>query len=295
VNKGILYGLAGYFLWGVFPIYWKLLQKVAPLEILFHRMLWSLVFVIIILAIKKQWSWLKIIKQQPKIIWIFVLTAALLSLNWFTYIWAVNNGFIVEASLGYFINPLLNVALGVIFLKERLRLGQTLAIVLAIAGVIYLTVNYGAFPKIALILAFCFAFYGLLRKTAPLGSLEGFSIETTIFAVPALTAIIYFETTQQGTFLHGDPLRTILLIFAGAVTAIPLLLFSAAARRVTLMALGILQYIAPTLQFLIGVLVYAEPFNRTRFIGFCIIWTALAIYTFESLLYLRRLHRNRST
>ena len=291
MNKGILYGLAAYFLWGIFPIYWKLLQAVAPLEILFHRMLWSLVFVAIILTIRKQWSWLQLLRQKPKIIWIFVLTAALLSINWFTYIWAVSNGFIVEASLGYFINPLLNVALGVIFLKERLRWAQFLAILLAIAGVVYLTVNYGAVPKIALILAFCFSFYSLLRKTAPLGSLEGLSVETTIFFVPALIAILCLERTGQAAFLHGGPATSVLLIFAGAVTASPLLLFSAAARRITLIALGILQYLAPTLQFLIGVLVYGEPFSRTRFIGFCLIWIALAIYTIESLVYFRRLQR----
>ncbi|MBN1478878.1 EamA family transporter RarD [candidate division KSB1 bacterium] len=290
MRKGLFYGLTAYLLWGILPIYWKLLRHVYPLEILFHRMLWSFIFVAIILTIRNRWHWFALLKRKPRYAAIFLVTATLISFNWLTYIWAVNNGFIVEASLGYFINPLINVLLGVLFLKERLRLGQTLAIILAAIGVLYLTFNYGTFPWIALILAFSFGFYGLLRKTAYLGSLEGLSVETGFLFIPALAAIIYYAKSGQAAFGQGD-LTSFLLVFSGAITAIPLALFSAAARRVTLVALGLLQYIAPTLQFLIGVFLYGEPFNRSRFWGFCIIWAALCIYTTEGIVRAHRLSR----
>ncbi|MBN1559973.1 EamA family transporter RarD [candidate division KSB1 bacterium] len=288
MEKGILQGLAAYVLWGFLPIYWKLLGHILPLEILLHRTMWSLVFVLIILAMRRQWAWLRLIRQRPHDSLIFMVTALLISFNWFTYIWAVNNEFIVEASLGYFINPLINVLLGVVFLKERLRAGQTAAIILAGSGVIYLTINYGAFPWIALVLAFSFGFYGLARKIAPLGAIEGLTLEMLFLLLPALAATFYFEKSGQAAFMHGSISTSLLLIFSGAITAVPLLLFSASARCVTLVVLGILQYIAPTLQFLIGVFLYGEPFNRTRFLGFCIIWTALLIFTAESIIRNRR-------
>lgn len=288
MRKGIIYGIAAYFMWGVFPIYWKLLKGVLPLEILLHRMLWSLVFVVLILAVRKDWAWLEVLRRRPRYALLFLASGALLSFNWFIFIWSVNSGFIVEASLGYFINPLINVAFGVIFLKERLRPGQLIAIFIAALGVAYLTVNYGAFPWIALSLACTFALYGLLRKIAPLESLEGLTVETAFMLAPALVAVYYLNATGQAVFLHGHAIESSLLALAGPVTAIPLLMFSASARRITLIALGLLQYIAPTLQFLVGVLIYHEPFSHVRFIGFCIIWIALAVYTGESLLYARR-------
>lgn len=283
-----MHGFGAYVLWGLLPVYWKLLGHVLPLEVLVHRMLWSLVFVLIILAMRRQWGWIKVIRQRPRYALIFLVTALLISFNWLTYIWAVNNDFILEASLGYFINPLINVVLGVIFLKERLRPAQTAAILLAGSGVVYLTLNYGAFPWIALILAFSFGFYGLARKIAPLGSIEGLATETAILLLPALGVMLYFERSGQAAFLHSSASTSGLLILSGAITAVPLLLFSASARCITLVALGILQYIAPTLQFLIGIAVYGEPFNRTRFFGFCIIWMALAIFTIESIVQSRR-------
>ncbi|MBN1465482.1 EamA family transporter RarD [candidate division KSB1 bacterium] len=288
MDKGIVHGFGAYFLWGLLPVYWKLLGHVLPLEVLVHRMLWSLVFVLLVLAARRQWQWIKIVRQRPRYVLIFIVTALLISLNWLTYIWAVNNDFILEASLGYFINPLINVLLGVLFLKERLRPAQTAAIILAAFGVIYLTLSYGAFPWIALILAFSFGFYGLSRKIASLGAIEGLAVETGVLLLPALAVMLYFEKSGQAAFLHGASSTSVLLIFSGAITAVPLLLFSISARRITLVALGILQYIAPTLQFVIGILLYGEPFSRTRFIGFCIIWSALIIFTIESLMQSRR-------
>ncbi len=288
MNKGIFYGIIAYFLWGVFPIYWKLLRHVGSFEILMHRVVWSLVFVLFILMLRNDWQWLHHIFRQPRRILVFFLSATLLSANWLTFIWAVTHNFIVEASLGYFMNPLFSVLLGVVFLRERLRLGQILSILLALAGVIYLTSHYGRVPWIALVLMFSFGTYGLLRKVAPLGSLEGLGVETALLSIPALLIILYFERSGNAAFLHAGLGTTLLLIGAGAVTATPLLLFSAAARRITLTALGLLQYIAPTLQFFLGVVVYGEPFNRVRFIGFCFIWIALAIYSLEGLLQARR-------
>lgn len=289
MQKGVIYGFLAYLLWGLFPIYWKFLQHVNPLETLAHRIVWSLVFVVITLTVRRRWSELAILRQRPKYILIFILTAALISANWFTYLWAVNNNFIVEASLGYFINPLFNVALGVVFLKERLRGGQFVAILFAVIGVLYLTFTYGSFPWIAMILAFCFAFYGLLRKTAPMESLEGVFLETSILFIPCILIIFFFIQRDQSAFVDFSHYTPYMLIFGGVITAVPLLLFSAAARRITLIALGLLQYIAPTLQFLIGVYIYGEPFNRTRFIGFCFIWIGLVVYTVDGILRARKL------
>ncbi len=288
MNKGTIYGTIAYFLWGVFPIYWKLLNHVSTYEILMHRIVWSLIFVVFILMLRNDWEWLRRIYFQPRLVAISFLSGLLVAINWLTFIWAVNHNLIVEASLGYFINPLFSVLLGVIFLRERLRLGQTLSILLAVAGVIYLTINYGRFPWIALILVASFGTYGLLRKIAPLGSLEGLGVETAFLCIPALFVIFMFERAGNAAFLHSGALTTMLLAGAGAVTATPLLLFSAAARRIRLTALGLLQYIAPTLQLLLGVLVYDESFSQVRFIGFCFIWIALAIYSAEGIIQTRR-------
>ncbi len=289
MQKGIVYGFLAYFLWGIFPIYWKFLQHVNPLEILTHRILWAFVFVLIVLTLRRRWGVLALLRRRPTYFLIFTLTALLITANWFTYLWAVTHNFIVEASLGYFINPLINVALGVIFLRERLRAGQLVAILIALVGVAYLTLTYGSFPWIALILAFCFGFYGLLRKTAPLESLEGLFVEMLILFLPCLGVMWYFIYSGQAAFVQSGTTTILLLIFGGAITAIPLLLFSASARRISLIALGLLQYVAPTLQFLIGVFLYGETFNRARFIGFCFIWLALAVYTAEGLVRARQL------
>lgn len=287
-DRGILYGVLAYAMWGLFPIYWKAIQGVPALEILAHRMTWSFLFVLLLLAVTGRWNWIRPILRQPKTLLTFLLTAVLLSINWFVYIWGVNAGYIVQTALGYFINPLVNVLLGMIFLRERLRPWQAVAVLLAAGGVLYLTISYGALPWIALTLAFSFGVYGLLRKTAVLDSLAGLSLETALLFLPALGYLLFLESRDIGAFGHSDLLTTLLLAGAGMATALPLLAFAAAARRVTLITLGILQYMAPTLQFLIGVFIYHEPFSRDQLIGFSFIWLALLIYTGDGLLRHRR-------
>jgi chloramphenicol-sensitive protein RarD len=288
MNKGILAGIGAYLLWGLFPIYWRWLEQDPAIEILAHRMVWSLVFMAIILTIRKEWSWLGKALRNRRTVAIYTLAAILLALNWYTYIWAVNAGYVVEASLGYFINPLVNFLLGVIFLGERLRVGQVAAVLLAGAGVVYLTVSYGSLPWISLALAFTFGMYGLIKKTAPLESMHGFSLETLVLFLPALGYLIYREANGIGAFGHQGSLITALLALAGPVTSIPLLMFGYSARKIPLSMLGFIQYITPTLQFLLGVFVYFEPFPQARLVGFCIIWLALLVYSLEGVLYSRR-------
>ena len=268
--------------------YWKALHDVPSSQIVAHRLVWSLVFVGLVLTARRNWGWLGKAIRQPRVLLIFALSGTLLTVNWLVYIWGVNAGFIVETSLGYFINPLVNVLLGYVFLKERLRPMQWGALAVALAGVLYLTFSYGAFPWIALTLAFSFGLYGLIRKTAALNSAEGLFVETAVLFLPALGFLLFHELRGTGALGHVDGLTTLLLIGAGAVTSIPLILFAAGARRVTLTTLGLLQYIAPTMQFLIGVLVYGEPFGVGRVVGFGLIWAALVLYTAESLMNRRR-------
>ena len=288
MNKGILAGIGAYIFWGLFPIYWRLLEEVPAIEILANRMVWSFAFMAIILTVQKDWKWFREAAHNRKTLLTYTLAAILLSINWFTYIWAVNAGFVVEASLGYFINPLVNILLGVIFLGEKLRRGQVAAVILAGLGVVYLTVSYGSLPWISLVLAFTFGMYGLIKKTARLESVHGFSLETTVLFLPALFFLLYREANGVDTLVPQGPVVTLLLVMAGPVTSIPLLLFGYAARRIPLSMLGFIQYIAPTLQFMLGVFVYAEPFPPTRLVGFSIIWLALLVYSLESVFYNRK-------
>ena len=288
MNKGILYAAGAYILWGLLPLYWKALHDVPSSQIVAHRLVWSLVFVGLVLTARRNWGWLGKAIRRPRVLLIFALSGALLTVNWLVYIWGVNAGFIVETSLGYFINPLVNVLLGYLFLKERLRPMQWGALAVALAGVLYLTFSYGAFPWIALTLAFSFGLYGLIRKTATLNSAEGLFVETAVLFLPALGFLLFHELRGTGALGHVDGLTTLLLIGAGAATSIPLILFAAGARRVTLTTLGLLQYIAPTMQFLLGVLVFGEPFGAGRVVGVGLIWLALLLYTFESVLHRQR-------
>ncbi|MBN2411074.1 EamA family transporter RarD [candidate division KSB1 bacterium] len=282
MRKGFIYAVTAYLLWGLLPVYWKAIKIIPPYEILFHRMCWTFMCCAILLVYKRHWSWVVKLKKPLTLI-TFIGTAVIIGSNWFTYIWAVNSGYIVESSLGYFINPLVNVLFGMVFLKEKLRLGQVAAIIVAAIGVLYLTFNYGSFPWIALILATTFGFYGLLRKTAALNSLEGLASETGVLFIPAVIYLVFLQANGTGSVGHITLLTTFLLIGTGVITAFPLLLFTAGARRITLTTLGILQYIAPTFQFLIGVFVYNENFPKSRLIGFMIIWVALIIYTAEGI------------
>lgn len=289
MHKGLFFAVGAYGLWGLLPVYWKTLQRVPSEEIVSHRMVWSLVFVAALLAVKGHWKWLAASAKQPRTLLIVFAAGCILFVNWLTYVWAVNAGYIVETSLGYFINPLVSVLLGVVFFRERLRRGQWIAVATAGLGVLYLTVNYGALPWIALVLAFSFGTYGLLKKITPLTAIEGLSLETALLFLPALGYLLFLEGQGVGSFGHISPVTTVLLALTGVATGIPLLLFAAAARSIPLSMVGILQYIAPTLQFLIGVFVYNEPFDQSRMIGFSLIWTALLIYSIEGLITRRNL------
>jgi chloramphenicol-sensitive protein RarD len=280
MNTGILYALATYILWGLFPIYWKQLSNVPASQLIGHRILWSFVMLLAVIILSgKQHDFRR--KLNPATIKAHGLAGLLLGVNWLTYVWAVNNGYIVESSLGYFINPLLSVLLGIFFLKEKLRPLQWIPIGLATLGVLYLTLTYGRLPWIALTLAFSFAFYGLLKKKSVLGSLYGLTLETGLLLLPALAYLLYADYAEKGIFLHTNLRTDLLLIGSGAVTAIPLLLFAQAAQRIPLTMIGLMQYIAPTGQFLIGVLLYKEEFNATQAVGFGIIWFALIFFWAE--------------
>lgn len=284
MNTGILSAALAFFCWGLFPLYFHAIGEVPPLQILAHRMLWSLLFLMIVLAVRRQWAWLRIVRQ-PRVFGSFVASALLLSINWLIYIWAVNNGHVIESSLGYFINPLVNIMFGALLLKERLRRPQWMAIGVAALGVAWLTWQAGTVPWISLALAVSFGGYGLLRKTASLGALEGLSLETMVLFPLAAGYVIWLSVHGQNAFLNtpSDTTR-LLLVAAGPITAIPLLLFAGGARKIPLSVLGLLQYLSPTLQFLLGVWLFHETFTLDRLVGFVLIWLALALFAAEGLL-----------
>ena len=284
MKKGILYGIGAYVLWGFFPIYWKFLHQVSALQVIGHRIGWSFIILIIYIFVTGHWREFRGLAFNLKTCGIYAIAGVLLSINWLVYVWGVNAGFIVESSLGYFINPLLSVLLGVVFLRERLRPAQWIPVMLAAIGVIYLTVVYGRLPWIALTLAFSFGLYGLVKKLAPLGSLYGLTLETAIVFPVALIYLVFVELNGTGAFLHNGARIDLFLAGAGIVTTIPLLMFASAAQSIPLWVIGLLQYIAPTLQFLIGVFVYKEPFSYNQLIGFGIVWTALVIFLVENYL-----------
>ena len=280
-NKGIWFAAGAYIIWGLFPIYWKQLHNVPALQLVGNRIVWSFLLLIGIVFFTKQFQSFKTEAFSWRVIGVYSIAAVLIGVNWLTYVWAVNAGFIVETSLGYFINPLLSVLLGVIFLRERLRPMQWLPIGLAALGVAYLTAIYGRLPWIALVLAFTFAIYGLVKKTAPLGSLHGMTLETGILFLPALLFLLFVQKSGNGALFNDGTRTTILLIGAGVVTAIPLLMFASAAKLITLTMVGLMQFIAPTIQFLIGVFIYNEPFSHNQLIGFSIVWLALILFFVE--------------
>jgi chloramphenicol-sensitive protein RarD len=288
MKKGIWYAVGAYVTWGLFPIYWKWLHQVPALQLLAHRIGWSFVLLALLLFLRRRWPEFWKAVSAPRVFRIYLVAAILIAVNWLVYLWAVNANFIVEASLGYFINPLFSVLLGTVFLHERLRPLQWLPIGLALLGVIYLTVTYGSLPWLALTLAFSFGMYGLVKKTAPLGSSFGLTLETGILFLPALGYLLYANASGQGAFLHLGPRVNLLLVGAGLVTILPLLMFASAARSIPLTMVGILQYITPTMQFLLGVLVYHETFTHERLIGFSIVWVALIIFWLEGFLASRR-------
>ena len=280
MNSGFLYALGAYAVWGILPVYWKWLQRVPAGQIIGHRIVWSFILLLAFILVTKQWRQFRS-QVNRRVLVIYAIAGGLLSVNWLVYVYGVNAGFIVETSLGYFINPLLSVVLGMVFLGERLRPMQWIPVGLAASGVVYLTITYGSLPWIALTLAFTFGIYGLVKKISPLGSLHGLTLETGSVFLPAVCYLIFVELHGQGALGHDGLHTDTLLAGAGVVTIIPLLLFASAARRITLTMVGIMQYIAPTMQFLIGVFLYKEPFTTAKLIGFTMVWIALIIFWFE--------------
>jgi len=283
MNKGILYGIGAYVAWGFFPIYWKMLHHVPAIQLIGHRIIWSFLLLIVVILFTKQWTDFRK-TVNAKVLRLYTLAALLIGVNWFLYVWAVNANFIVETSLGYFINPLLSVLMGVIFFKERLRFAQWIPVLLAAIGVTYLAFVYGRPPYIALSLALSFGLYGLVKKLSPLGSLYGLTIETGILFIPAFGYLIFMQVNNTAAFLNTGITSDLLMIGAGLVTTVPLLMFASAARSIPLWVVGLLQYIAPTLQFLIGVFIYKEPFSHNQLIGFGIVWAALLVFLVENYL-----------
>jgi chloramphenicol-sensitive protein RarD len=283
LRRGYLFALVAYILWGVFPIYFKELRPAGPFEILAHRVVWSAVFVVIILAIVRRWRTIGALFRRPRTLAGIGLGAVFIAFNWGTYIWGVNAGHVVETSLGYFINPLVTVLLGVLVLRERLRPAQWAAVGTGAVAVVVLTVDYGRPPWIALILACSFGGYGLIKKQLALPAAEGLLMESGMLTLPAIGYLLWLGHTGASTFTSEGPPHLVLLVLSGVATAVPLLLFAGAANRLPLTALGIIQYVAPTLQLAIGVLMYHEPMPPARIAGFALVWCALMVFTWDAL------------
>ena len=282
-THGFLFAFAAYTTWGLLPLYWKCLYTVSPIQILCHRVLWSSVLLAGVLSFRHDWGWLRAFVRQPKKLMLYACSTSMLTLNWLVYIWAVNTGHILDSSLGSFMTPLLSVLLGRVVLGERLSAQQKVAVALALLGVGWITVASGVFPLVALCLAASFALYGLLRKKAPLPVLEGLMLESFLTLPLALAALGWFEWHGCGSFGHAGSATNLLLFSTGVVTVVPLFLFAHGAQRLRLATLGLIQYISPTLQLLLGVMLYHETFNSTRIIGFVCIWAGLLFYALSSM------------
>jgi chloramphenicol-sensitive protein RarD len=280
-RAGLLFGVGAYLVWGVLPLYFKLLAGVSPTEIVAHRIVWSLVFLAALATLWRRWPAIRAAATTSRVMLTLAVTALLIAINWLIYIWAVINGHVLEGSLGYYLNPLVNVLLGVVILKERLTRGQLLAVLLAGLGVSVLAVQAAAGLWISLALALSFGLYGFIRKIAPVDALEGLAIETAVLAPVSLGYVLWLQQQGIGGFGAFDAATNALLIVGGAVTAIPLLMFNAAAKRLPYSTLGFLQYIAPSLQFLLAVLAFGEPFTRAHAICFAAIWAALVLFAVE--------------
>jgi chloramphenicol-sensitive protein RarD len=280
-KHGAWAGALAFTWWGFFPLYFRLLPNVRPLEVLANRIVWSLLLVAALLTWQSRWRWLWPALRSRRVLASFIASALLLSVNWLTYIWAVSNGHVVDASLGYFITPLINVALGYGLLGERPRRAQWIALTIAAAGVVWLTVSAGRLPWIGLVLGLSFGAYGLLRKVASLGALEGLTLETLLLAPAAAAAMAGWWGGSPSSFPGPDLATNAWLLGLGPATTLPLLLFAVAARSLPMATLGLLQYASPSIQFLIGVTLFDEPFSLTRLVGFVLIWLALALYSVD--------------
>lgn len=276
-RAGVGYGLAAYVIWGLFPLYWPLLDPTPATQILAHRMVWSLVFVALVLVMRRRWAFVSALRRDPRRVGLLFVAAIMISVNWGVYIWAVNAGHVVEASLGYFITPLVVIALGVIVLKERLRRTQWTAVSVGFLAVVVISIGVGHIPWIALSLAASFGSYGLTKKLAQTPALDSMAVETSVMALPAIGFLIFVQAHGTGSFGHVAAGTDLLLISSGVVTVVPLLCFAAATRRVPLTVMGLMQYATPILQFALGVAVRHEKLPPSEFAGFALVWVALTI------------------
>jgi len=287
-RAGLFNGFAAYGMWGLVPLFWPLLKPAGAVEILAHRMVWSLGLVGVALLVMRRWAWAGELLRSPRRLGLVTIAAAVITVNWGVYIWAVNSGHVVEASLGYFINPLVTIAMGVLLLKERLRTTQWAAVGIGALAVVVLTVGYGRPPWISLCLAFSFATYGLVKKKVNLGGIESLAAETAVLFLPALAYLLWRGTHGGSTFASHGFGHAALLAAAGLVTALPLVCFGAAAIRVPLSTLGLLQYLTPVFQFLLGILYFHEEMPPERWAGFVLVWAALVLLTWDALRTARR-------
>ncbi|MEW1614273.1 MULTISPECIES: EamA family transporter RarD [unclassified Streptomyces] len=290
-RAGLLYGVGAYSMWGFVPIFWPLLKPSGAVEILAHRMVWSLAVVGAALLVVRRWAWIGELARDRRKMGLISIAATIIAVNWGLYIWAVNNGQVVEASLGYFINPLVTIAMGVLLLGERLRPVQWIAVATGLTAVLVLAIGYGRPPWISLVLAFSFATYGLLKKKADMGGLESLAAETAVLFLPALGFLLWLAATGTSTFTTGGAGHGVLLAATGIVTAVPLIFFGAAAIRVPLSTLGLLQYLAPVFQFALGIAYFHEEMPPERWAGFALVWLALSLLTWDAL---RNARRNRT-
>ncbi|WP_037463965.1 EamA family transporter RarD [Shimazuella kribbensis] len=282
-RTGIRYVASAFLLWGILPLYWHYMNNVPALQILANRIFWSFLFIAILLTIKNQWFQVKQALQDWKVVFSILGCSIFISANWFIYIWAVNNGHVIETSLGYYINPLISIAFGTIFLQERLKRWQWIALVLALIGVIIQTIEFGQVPWIALSLSFTFALYGLSKKLLKVEAIISLALETMMVAPFALGYLLYLEGSGTGSFSQIPLPSVVLLIFSGVITAIPLLWFAQGAKRVPLSTIGFLQYLAPTIALILGVFFFHESFTRSDWISFGFIWIAIFIYTLSQI------------
>jgi chloramphenicol-sensitive protein RarD len=280
-RDGVLTALVAYVLWGVFPVYFKLVQAVPPTEVLVHRIVWAVPFGALILHVRKQWPEVRQAFASPATLFWLALAALFISANWFIYIWAVQQEEVLQASLGYYINPLMYVIVGVLFLKERLRRPQIVSVLLAAIGVSYLTIRGGQFPFVAVSLALLFTLYGVIRKQVAVGAMPGLFIETLLLFPFAMAWLGWLMTTQQAEFASGSVSISLLLVLAGPLTVVPLMMFAVAARRLTLTVIGFMQFIAPTLQFIVGIF-YGEVLTPAHLVCFGCIWAAVAIFSVDA-------------
>lgn len=282
-RKGFIYGFAAYLMWGLFPLYWRLLDRSSAIELLAHRVIWSLLTIVALVAVLRKFGQVKALIRQPRKRWALMGAALLISVNWGTYIWGVINGHVVETSLGYFITPLFAVFLGVVVLKERLRPAQWVALAIAFIAVLGLAIENGRPPWIAILLTFSWGFYGLVKKKADAGAIEGMAVESATVVPLAIAAIVVLGLQGQSTVTQDGTGYFVLVLLTGPLTAVPLLFFGAAATRTSLTTLGLLNYIAPILQFICGVVLFHEHMSPMRWAGFALVWLALVIFTFDGM------------